>query len=131
MVVGTAIDKDGAIVLYKSSNLTEWEYVGIAAKSDGTQGDMWECPDLFPLGNKYVLITSPMNMDNGKSTVMTGSMDYEKGIFTPESQREIDYGIDFYAAQTFEDEKGRRILISWMDFPFTEFPSKADKYLAQ
>ncbi|MEK4298612.1 glycoside hydrolase family 32 protein [Oceanobacillus sp. FSL W8-0428] len=128
MVVGTAIDKDGAIVLYKSSNLTEWEYVGIAAKSDGTQGDMWECPDLFPLGNKYVLITSPMNMDNGKSTVMTGSMDYEKGIFTPESQREIDYGIDFYAAQTFEDEKGRRILISWMDFPFTEFPSKADKW---
>lgn len=128
MVVGTAVDNLGAVALYKSSNLTDWEYVGIAAKSDGTQGDMWECPDLFPLGDKYVLVTSPMNMENGKSMVMVGSMDYEKGIFIPESQREIDYGIDFYAAQTFEDEKGRRILIAWMDFPFTEFPSKSDKW---
>ncbi|WP_179134429.1 glycoside hydrolase family 32 protein [Oceanobacillus timonensis] len=128
MVVGTAVGHDGAVALYKSSNLIDWEYVGIAAKSDGTQGDMWECPDLFPLGDKYVLMTSPMNTDRGKSTVMVGSMDYDKGVFIPESQHEIDYGIDFYAAQTFEDEKGRRILFAWMDFPFTEFPSKTDKW---
>jgi beta-fructofuranosidase len=27
----------------------------------------------------------------------------------------LDKGFDFYAAQTFEDEKGRRILFGWMD----------------
>ena len=33
--------------------------------------------------------------------------------FTHGTFTELDYGHDFYAAQTFLDERGRRILIGW------------------
>jgi beta-fructofuranosidase len=89
--------------------------MGTAAESDGTQGDMWECPDLFPLGDKHVLVLSPMNMQDAKNLYMTGKMDYASGKFTPEAQAKLDHGPDFYAAQTLLDGKGRRIMIAWMD----------------
>lgn len=34
--------------------------------------------------------------------------------FTREKVQCVDYGFDFYAAQTMETEDGRRILIAWM-----------------
>lgn len=34
--------------------------------------------------------------------------------------QEWDMGFDFYAPQTFEDAKGRRILIGWMGLPDVE-----------
>ncbi|WP_082235295.1 glycoside hydrolase family 32 protein [Halobacillus massiliensis] len=126
MVIGSSIDGNGAVPLFKSENLLQWSYMGPALTGDGTQGDMWECPDLFPIGNKHLLIVSPMNMDNGKNIIMAGEMDYENGRFTPESVKEIDEGDDFYAAQTFVDEKGRRILIAWMDTWQTDFPTKSE-----
>lgn len=115
MVVGSGKNGRGQALLYKSAGLTDWEYVGVAAESDGTQGDMWECPDLFPLGGKHVLALSPMNMEGTKNLYLVGEMDYERGVFTPEAQGKLDDGFDFYAAQTFLDDKGRRILIGWMD----------------
>ncbi|WP_173917540.1 glycoside hydrolase family 32 protein [Halobacillus sp. Marseille-Q1614] len=124
MVVGSSINGNGAIPLYKSKDLLEWTYMGVALNGDAAQGDMWECPDLFPIGDKHMLVVSPMNMTDGKNIIMVGEMDYEKGKFIPESVKEIDEGDDFYAAQTFEDERGRRILIAWMDTWKTDFPTK-------
>ncbi|MBD3918587.1 glycoside hydrolase family 32 protein [Paenibacillus sp. PR3] len=115
MVIGSGNNGRGRALLYESANLVEWSYQGVAAESDGTQGDMWECPDLFPLGDKYVLIVSPMNMDGVKNLYMIGEMDFAEGRFTPESSGIIDDGPDFYAAQTMRDSNGRRILIAWMD----------------
>jgi len=126
MVVGSSRNGNGAIPLFKSNNLVDWTYVGAALEGDGTQGDMWECPDLFPIDDKHMLITSPMNMDDGKNVIMVGDMDYKEGKFHPASVKEIDEGFDFYAAQTFEDESGRRILIAWMDTWETEFPTKIE-----
>ncbi|WP_304645677.1 GH32 C-terminal domain-containing protein, partial [uncultured Dubosiella sp.] len=34
---------------------------------------------------------------------------------------EFDHGFDFYAPQTYRDEKGRRILIGWMGLPDTDY----------
>lgn len=115
MVVGSGHRGRGQALLYKSDDLTNWQYVGIAAQSDGTQGDMWECPDLFPLGDKHVLIISPMNVPGVRNLYLVGEMDYERGTFIPENSAKLDDGLDFYAAQTFSDGKGRRILIGWMD----------------
>ena len=49
---------------------------------------------------------------------------YQSGYFIlkdgkPEEKafREWDHGFDFYAPQTFQDGKGRRILIGWMGMP--------------
>jgi beta-fructofuranosidase len=39
----------------------------------------------------------------------------KRGLFIQENWQDVDYGLDFYAPQTFMDDKGRRILIGWMD----------------
>ncbi|WP_379134231.1 glycoside hydrolase family 32 protein [Paenibacillus sp. sgz500958] len=115
MILGSGKDGTGKALLYKSADLYDWQYIGAAAESDGTQGDMWECPDLFALDGSHVLLLSPMNMEGSKNLYMTGEMDYSTGRFTPMVQGKLDYGPDFYAAQSFQDDKGRRILIAWMD----------------
>jgi len=115
MLVGTGKDGVGKVVLYRSKDLREWTYVGVAAESDGTQGEMWECPDLFELDGKDVLIVSPIGMKSHKNIAIVGKMDYASGKFVQESYQELDLGPDFYAAQTVADDRDRRILIAWMD----------------
>jgi len=124
MVVGSTKDQIGKVLLYESADLIQWTYKGVVAESDGTQGYMWECPDLFPLGNKYVLIVSPMGLERRKTVYFLGEMDYDKGKFIPEYFGEMDYGIDYYAAQTLVDQQGRRIAIGWMDCWDVEMPTK-------
>jgi beta-fructofuranosidase len=125
MVVGSKKDGKGKALLYVSDDLRSWEYKGVAAESNGTQGDMWECPDLFPIENSHALIVSPMyGTQNEKPFYVIGEMDYEKGIFTQGTCTTLDYGFDFYAPQTFLDEKGRRIMIGWMEKWFATIPSQ-------
>jgi beta-fructofuranosidase len=117
MVIGSGKNGRGRIFLYESADLLEWTYRGIAAESDGSQGDMWECPDLFPLGadGKHILIVSPMNIGMVKTMYLSGEMNYETGRFTTQLAERLDFGSDCYAPQTFMDDQGRRILIGWMD----------------
>ncbi|MFB3167592.1 glycoside hydrolase family 32 protein [Neobacillus sp. 179-C4.2 HS] len=125
MVVGSHTDGKGKALLYVSTNLKDWDYVGVAAESNGTQGDMWECPDLFPLQNHHILLVSPMyGKQNEKPFYVIGEMDYEKGVFTQQTVRTLDYGFDFYAPQTLLDDNGRRIMIGWMEKWLTKMPSQ-------
>lgn len=126
MVVGTGRDGRGKIALYVSDDLIQWKFLNIMLESDGTQGWMWECPDLFPLGDKHVLIFSPIGMEGVRVVYFIGDMDYERGVFSPESFGAVDQGFDFYAPQTFEDDRGRRILIGWMNDWNTPVPTKAN-----
>ena len=100
-------------LLYRSPDMLHWEYVNVLAESRGEYGYMWECPDLFPLGDKYVLMVSPMGA--GERTVIwfVGDFDYETGSFYPEKSGEADWGYDFYAPQTFLAPDGRRIGVGW------------------
>jgi beta-fructofuranosidase len=123
MVLGTGKNGVGKALLYRSNNLKEWVYIGVMAESDGMQGYMWECPDLFKLENKYILVLSPMK-DGWQNRYIIGELDYETGKFTPEVDAQLDYGYHFYAPQTFEDERGRRILIGWMDMWETKMPTQ-------
>jgi beta-fructofuranosidase len=122
-VIGSrSAERVGQILLYRSSDLTHWTYVGLLLKGNESLGHMWECPDFFPLGDKHVLIISPQGARrdgyrhyNRDSVVyMIGDFNRESGQFEPSSYDELDYGFDFYAPQTLVDDKGRRILIAWM-----------------
>jgi beta-fructofuranosidase len=115
MVAGCSKGGQGGILLYSSRDLRKWDYIGLACQSNGNQGTMWECPDLFELDGAWVLVVSPMNMKNSKCLFITGGMDFKAGNFEQQQYRDIDYGVEFYAPQTFRDERGRRILIAWMD----------------
>lgn len=113
MVCGTSRDKLGKAVLYKSIDLREWEYVNVLAESRGEFGYMWECPDFYPLGEKYVLMFSPMGVRDRKTIYLVGNMDYQTGKFDFTVVGEIDWGFDFYAPQSFLDGKGRRLIVGW------------------
>lgn len=134
MVLGTRKGDIGKAVLYKSIDLRKWEYLGVLAESDGTLGYMWECPDFFELDGKYVLLFSPQGIEAKgdlynnlfQTGYLVGEYNYETNEFVHGAFIELDNGHDFYAVQTFLDNKGRRISIGWMDMWESNMPSKED-----
>ncbi|WP_058309094.1 glycoside hydrolase family 32 protein [Gracilibacillus massiliensis] len=126
----------GQILLYKSKDLLDWEFVSVMLKGDKEEGPMWECPDLFELDGKDVLLFSveglPKKENNFLNThsvlAMIGEMDWQKGIFHKETVEELDYGLDFYAPQTIEDDKNRRIMISWMQMWGRNIPTDTEQH---
>lgn len=115
MIIGSSKDEKGNALLYKSPDLRQWDYVGVLAESDGTMGTMWECPDFFPLGDRYVLMFSPMGMGDRKAIYLIGDMDYETGKFEWDVIGDVDTGFEYYAPQSFLDGKGRRVIIAWLN----------------
>ncbi|WP_284640750.1 glycoside hydrolase family 32 protein [Paenibacillus silviterrae] len=129
---------NGQVLLYLSADLLTWEFVSVMAKSGGDLGDNWECPDLFSLGERDVLIMSPQRVPaqgdsfrNLHSTsYMVGLLDIGTGKFSYDEYHPIDHGFDFYAPQTTLDDKGRRIMIGWMDMWESDMPTQQGHYWA-
>ena len=96
--------------------------MGVAAESDGTQGTVWECPDLFPLGSKHCLLVSPLGRAPRRVLYFLGELDYGTGRFKAETAGELDRGPDFYAPQTFAGAD-RPILLAWMQSWKGEIPT--------
>ena len=128
----------GLILLYRSTDLINWSFAGEIARSDGQLGDNWECPDLFELDGRDVLIMSPQRMpaqgddyhNLHSATYMIGRLDTEQGNFSYDRYEPVDCGFDFYAPQTTIDEKGRRIVMGWMETWETEIPTQLGHYWA-
>lgn len=110
MVIGSGKGKTGKVLLYTSENLLEWEYLGVLYEN-AAFGKIYECPDFFKLGNDYVLMFSKMIADINKTQFIIG--DFDGLNFYPKSYSSPEYGPQFYAPQTFSDNRGRRILIGW------------------
>ena len=115
-------NSDGDILLYKSDNCIRWEFCSTLFSNNGNFGKMWECPDLFSLDGRDVLLVSPMEMkkqgleyhDGHVAVAFIGKYERENHIFLDEKNQAIDYGIDFYSTQTLATGDGRRIMIAWM-----------------
>ncbi len=114
--------RDAKIVLFQSKDGIHWGNGRQMIQNFDRFGKVWECPDFFQIDGKWVLLTSPMDMlpegfeyHNGNGTLcLIGEFDEESGMFTPQHDQAIDYGIDFYATQTLRTPDGRRIMIAWM-----------------
>ena len=142
-------DLEGKAVLYSSENIKDWKFEGeIAGANHGKIKDfgfMWECPDYFQLKDektgeiKDLLVFSPQGLEpegdlyNNKyqTGYLFGKLDYEKTEFEILSDFvEIDRGHDFYAPQSMEDDKGRRIIVGWMGIPEEEdFPTVKNEWI--
>ncbi len=114
-------EKRGSILLYKSDDMVEWIFVGDIYRRDATDNTMFECPDLFRLGDKDVLVLSIMPCsseysDEIKNRVeyVVGRMDYEESQFHEENRGLLDYGSNYYAPQTTLDKNGNRVIIGWI-----------------
>lgn len=116
-----APDGSGQILLYTSGDGFDWDFWSVLDANENRFGKMWECPDFFRLGDKFVLLVSPQDMvcggeyKNGNGTVcLIGDFDEKTGKFVECSDQTVDSGIDFYAPQTVLSPDGRRIMIGWM-----------------
>lgn len=114
MVLGSQIkDVGGAAFLYQSHNLIDWEYLGPLLVGDSTRsGILWECPNFFPLGDKWVLIVSAY-VGGTTNTVFYFVGTYENYRFTPTHEGILDYGY-LYAPLSFVDDRNRRLLMGWV-----------------
>lgn len=124
LMVAAAKDNDGFghVLMYDSEDLENWKFRSSVTSSDGTYGDMWECPDLFRLDGSDVLTVSCMNVKNSPRgfhdgfgvIACLGDMDWDSGTLDIKAIQAVDQGADFYATQSLLTPDGRRIMIAWM-----------------
>lgn len=120
---GRRKDNQGTVLLMRSDDKKKWTLCN-EITTPQSFGYMWECPDLFEIGGKCFLSVSPQGLQRGEYKFQNI---YQSGYFPVEGDygkscvlgefTEWDMGFDFYAPQTFQDEKGRRILIAWAGLP--------------
>ncbi len=119
LAIGSGIEGQGGVVLlYRSRDLIHWDYLHflckgrrdelLPGKDPVSTGEMWECPDFFPLSGKHALLVSTQ----GAVVYSVGA--YENHYFRPEVQGKADLSDAYYAARSMLDDKGRRILWGWI-----------------
>jgi beta-fructofuranosidase len=117
LALGSGIrGRGGAVLLYRSSDLRHWTYLhplmegkatGKPSSNPVDSGEMWECPDFFPLGGRHVLLISTA----GKVFWHVGR--YEQQHFTGERRGMVDLGA-YYAARSMLDREDKRVLWGWI-----------------
>ena len=105
----------GALALFRSDDALSWTYAGTPALSEDYE--MIECPDLFRLDGRYVLLYCPQNRDNendrdiasfsaaklvefDEQSGMLNDGDLDQDFFRP------DYGIRFLCAPDLRRRQG-------------------------
>ena len=106
------------MLLYRSTDTVNWEYLhplaqgiwnGQSFSNPVPSGEMWECPDFFPLGNKYVLLYSTEHTTRWE----VGTFDKSDLRFHSERKGILDQGA-YYAPRSMSDGNNRRILWGWV-----------------
>jgi beta-fructofuranosidase len=94
MAVGSRIkDVGGAVFLYRSQNLTNWDYIGpLLISDDHKPSNIWECPNFFKLDDKWVLLISS-HTGTVSDTVFYFVGDYEDHRFIPRYGSVFDHGV--------------------------------------
>jgi beta-fructofuranosidase len=120
MFVGAALaDVTAAALSYSTADLTTWRYDGIAAQRSTAEtspvwtGALWECPQLFELDGRHVMVTSVWDADV-LHYVIYAIGDYHDGVFTPQTWGRLSYGDSYYAPTVFTGRSGRPSLLFWL-----------------
>lgn len=124
---GRGFNGHGRLLLYRNADPdafgTRWEFVQVVAENDGCLGSMWECPGIFTLDGRTVVLVSPQYVHQavddryhcGNDTVaLLGDWGGPGTPFVRKADQPLDSGLDFYAPQTMQTPDGRRVLIGWM-----------------
>lgn len=124
-----AADLKGTVVLATSLDLLTWRMLGELLKPVAFCY-MVECPDLFELDGKTVLVCCRQIEDTRDGSAhrqdiagyLTGNVDLDTANFLHGDFRPLDRGFDFYAPQTLLGPDGRRLMIGWMGLPLQPDP---------
>ena len=112
MLVGGGRHHVGRISLYESDNLTDWKMVDTILE-DGRFGGSIETPELFKLEDKWVIMFQGTKSVPHRIVFGTGEFDGTK-LYMEDDFEAIEIGPDLYSPMSFEDQRGRRIVIGWM-----------------
>ena len=103
---------EGALLHYRSDDLRAWRYLGVAHRGRfGPDPLVWECPNLFELDGRHVVMVSEQ-LEFRHTYVQTGGFD--GAAFTPAWSGIADHGHVFYAGLTVEHPVHRRLLFGWI-----------------
>lgn len=103
---GLASGEAATVLLYACDDLREWTYLGPlldtgdAVAKTHAPADIWECPQLIRLADRWVLIVSLWTDEVlGRVAYLVGDLDVSGGVprFTPTHGGLVDSGRDFYA----------------------------------
>ncbi|MBZ9939236.1 GH32 C-terminal domain-containing protein [Mesorhizobium sp. BR1-1-16] len=123
MALGSALFGDPAVLLYGSDNLIDWSYLGPIYRAPAHYRENGaravECPDFFPLGDKWVMLmafvgyTEPATGRHNLSFALVG--EFKDDAFVPDTGelQVLDFGTDFYAMQTFRAGE-RQVAFAWL-----------------
>lgn len=124
LLLASALDHE--MLVFTSKDLKEWELQSKFGNGYGSQGGVWECPDLMELPvegsnkKKWVLICNinPGFIFGGSGTqYFVGDFDGTKFVADsePDVTKWLDYGKDFYATVSFSNAPdNRKTAIAWM-----------------
>ncbi len=120
MVVGVGVQGGtGLVVQYTSTDLTSWTYDGVVcsrptADTDGVwTGSMWECPQLFKVGDDWALVVSVW--DDDTLFYCAGAIgSYDGRTFEPEKWSRLTHDDIAYAMTSFVDRAGRSCVMFWL-----------------
>ena len=115
MAVGAGAANIAKVLLYESSDLLSWEYVG-ELLSDPRYGSVIESPELFELDGRWVFMIQSEKHLPTKVLFAGGEFDGRRFVFDDEFDPffPIETGSDFFSPVTFADREERRILMAWL-----------------
>ena len=120
MVVGVGVGTDGGLAIqYRSDDLRPWTYDGVVCARSGAEtegawtGGMWECPQLFQVGDDWVLAVSVW--DSGLLHYVAGAVgSYDGHTFVPKRWTRLTHDALSYAMTSFSDRDGRPCVMFWI-----------------
>lgn len=115
LVLGSCLNEKGAILLYESKDQEKWNYK-CPLIVENTPIRTIECPDFFPLDEKYVAMGAWMDHYDEEGRFQMSRYyigNWEGAELHAEKEQWMDFGSNCYAAQSFFHD-GRRIVIGWI-----------------
>lgn len=120
MLLGAGLaDGTAAALSYFSDDLAKWSYEGIAVErsSHATDpvwtGALWECPQLFELDGRHVMVTSVWQ-DHVLHYVAYALGNFQDGKFDAQTWGRLSFGDSLYAPSFFRDADGGASLLFWL-----------------
>lgn len=110
---------DALALSYVSSDLKSWSYEGVALSRPSAERDpvwmgaMWECPQIFDLDGRHVMLSSAWDRDVLNYAGFAVG-DYDRGSFSAQAWGRLTYGPSYYAPSFFRDSNGRACMTLWM-----------------
>lgn len=138
IILGTQRENlTGCALIYEEID-ENWIFRGELKTQLTNFGYMWECPNLFTIDDKDILVFCPQGLKAQKyqyqnlyqAGYLIGQFNPDTLEFTHGEFHEFDMGFDFYAPQVLVHEN-RHILIGWVGMPdkLQDYPTINDGWV--